>query len=169
VSDESKQHLAYALRITEPGIPGANPEVFAEFQGAIFYTITEDFTPGRMDYPYPNMDLYEYNSPRLIGLDIAVEMLGARQVTGTPASFYQDTSGFVGVELWKPLNATEPCTGESVMWRLRYHKCIVRVIEQGHFAVQSVPVPETTMIYTGQVLPESDYTPKMRGMNDEQH
>lgn len=167
MSDELKQKLASVLRITEPGIPGANPEVFAEFQGAIFYTITENFTPGRMEYPYPNMDVYEYTSPRLIGLNIAVEMLGAQQVTGTPESFHATTGGFVGVELWKPLNAAEPCTGESVQWRLRYHRCTVRVLEPGGFEVRSVPVPETTMIYTGQVLAESDYTPKMRGANDE--
>jgi hypothetical protein len=167
MSDEPKQNLAYALRITEPGIPGENPQVFAEFQGAIFYTITEEFQQGRSERFAPNVDIWTYTTPRLIGLDISIEMLGAQQVTGTPASFYQDTSRFVGVELWKPLNATEPCTGESVQWRLRYHRCTVRVIEPGCFEVRSVPVPETTMIYTGQVLPESDYTPKMRGTNDE--
>jgi len=167
VSDEPKQHLAYALRITEPGIPGANPKVFAEFQGAIFYTVNEEFTLGRMTYPYPNMDIYDYTSPRLIGLDIAVEMVEAQLVTGTIESFYRDTSSFVGVELWKPLAATEPCTDERVLWRLRYHYCTARVSEPGGFEVRSVPIPETTMIYTGQVLPESDYTPNMRGTNGE--
>jgi hypothetical protein len=167
VSDAQKQETAYALRITEPGIPGANPEVFAEFHGAIFYLITEEFTPGRMDYPYPDMDMYEYTMPRLKALNISVEMLGARQVTGTLKSFHSVTDSFVGVELWKPLGAAEPCTGESVMWRLRYHRCTVRLIEPGCFEVRSVLVPKTTMLYTGQVLPQGEDTPKMRGTNDE--
>jgi hypothetical protein len=167
MSDELKHELASVLRITEPGIPGANHEVFAEIQGVIFYTITEDFTIGRMDYPYPNMDMYEYTGPRLIGLDINVEMIGARQVMGTASSLFAHMTRFVGVELWKPLNTPTHEGDESKWWKLRYHRCTARVTESGGMFIYSAPVPETTMIYTGQVLPEGDYTPKMRGTNDE--
>jgi hypothetical protein len=162
MSDELKQELASVLRITESGIPGANPKVFAEFQGAIFYTITEDFQPGGSERFAPNVDIWTYTNPRLIGLDIDVEMVGALQVTGTSTGFYVDTNSvFVGVELWKPLHNPDCGSDENLWWRSRYHRCTVSVIEPGHFEVRSAPVPGMTMIYTGQVLPESDYTPKI--------
>lgn len=168
MSDERETNLASVLRITEPGILGANPKVFAEFQGAIFYTITEEFQPGGSERFAPNVDIWTYINPRLIGLDIDVEMVGALQVTGTSTSFYVDTdSVFVGVELWKPLHNPDCGSDENLWWRSRYHRCTVSVIEPGHFEVRSAQVPGTTMIYTGQVLHEGDYTPKMRGTNDE--
>jgi hypothetical protein len=167
VSDEPKQELASVLRITEPGIPGANPKVFAEFQGAIFYTITENFTPGRMDYPYPNVDMYEYTSPRLIGLDIDVQMVMPEQVTGTAESFCGGTSSFVGAELWKPIHTSSHEGDENKWWQIRYHHCTVDAVERGDLSVYVTTVPGTTMMYTGQVLSESGYTPKMRGTNDE--
>jgi hypothetical protein len=168
VSEHRETKLADVMRITKPGLSEARPRVLAEFQGAILYTIAEEFQPGRLDYPFPHMDMYEYTPSRLIGLDIDIDFSVSEQVTGDFKSFYRRTDKAVGVELWKSLSHVDHGCEEANAWAFaRYHHSFITLGEPGHLTADAVSAPETNMVYALGYVTEDEYTPKMRGTNDE--
>jgi hypothetical protein len=167
MSDELKQELASVLRITEPGFAETHPRVIAEFQGTVLYTIEEQFSPGKMHYPYPGVDFYETTMPRLGRLNIAIDFSGSEQVTGTPQDFNHDADLFVGVELWKYLAQVEHGCDDDTPWFFsRYHRCAWSVDERGYLQMTSIRTTNSPM-YALRYMQSDEYTPKMRGSNDE--
>jgi hypothetical protein len=168
MSDELKTGLASVLRITESGVHETHPRVIAEFHGAILYKIKERFRHGRKEYFAPGFDIWNYTNPRLIGLDIDIDFSVSEQVAGNFESFYQGMPSFVGVELWKHLASFERgCEDDAAWLHARYYYCAVRLTEHGHLQVASVSVPKSEQIYAIRYMEPSNYTPKMRGTNDE--
>jgi hypothetical protein len=167
VNDEPKQELAYVFRVTERGLFSTYPRVLAEFQGAILYTVEEQFQPGRREQFAPNIDIWSYTTPRVIGLDIALDVTVSELTLGTMQDVYDATEVSVGVELWKQLGAAHHGERDDLWYRLRFHNCKIRIPAPGQFEVRATHLPFNGAISTGQAMPQGEDTQKMRGTDDE--
>jgi hypothetical protein len=177
--DQPVKQYVPVLRVTEPGIPGAWPQVLAEWHGAIGHTVTQEFEPIPGPYRYPGTDIYEFTSPRVTGLDIALDFSNARMTSGAAHSVFGHPNSleatFVGIELWsrmKPVDLLHPGDPDpqSDTWLLiRYHRCTARWEDPTSVAAHADRVPVAGLIYTAEVLTQGDYLPTLKRDDDGEH
>jgi hypothetical protein len=160
---------AQVLRVTTPGSGETHSRVIAELQGFIEYTIKERFRPGRMEYPYPGVDVYNYTISRLLGHDIDIDFSLSDQVWGTLEDMRNAVATSVGIEMWKPLAVVDPgCDDEGQKWVIfRSHNCMCSLYAPGRMRVTSFSVSQTDHVYDLRYMEDNEHTPKMRGTNNE--
>lgn len=145
----SETTRAHMVSVTTPGLPAENTVVLDPFSGLFEYRTEQVFTPVERSQYAPNVDIWEYSTPRVMRVEVELEAL-----VSAP-TFRINPGLYFGLELWSEMH--DATAGTTVWGVLRLHRCKLRGFEFGVWHLEATPGVEIPEISRAWVQHDTDY------------